>query len=174
MILPLLTLLVLTPGPAADPGTFPVAPGTFPVTRGTFPADPGTLPADPGTFPAVQSPLEGGALTFAQAWEREDLRFLEEAMAEDGIRLHLPGEEHVLIRPRQARAALGAFLERYSEGEAQVTRVSLAGGDPGKGFAEISWRTGSPGVPEPVSFTLSVAFASEDESWSVTEIRVLF
>ncbi|MFH1763678.1 MAG: nuclear transport factor 2 family protein [Gemmatimonadota bacterium] len=124
--------------------------------------------------PAAQSILEGEALRFAQAWEGEDLRLLGELMAEDGIRLHLPGEDHVLIRPRQARAALGAFLERYAGGEADLTRVSLAGGDLGKGFAEIRWRTGSPGVPEPVVFTLFVAFSSENDRWSVTEIRVLF
>jgi len=124
--------------------------------------------------PVPQSVLEGEALKFAQAWEREDTRFLKEAMAGKGIRLHLPGEEHVLIRPRQAKAALGAFLGRYAGGEARVTQVSLTGGDPDKGFAEIRWRTGSSGVPEPVIFTLFVAYAFENERWVVTEIRVLF
>ena len=126
----------------------------------------------PGT--AIQSMLEGEALRFAQAWEREDTRLLGEVMVENGIRLHLPGENHVLIRPRQARAALRAFLERHTGGEARVTRVSLAGGDPEKGFAEIRWRTGSPGVAEPTIFTLFVAYAFENERWVVTEIRVLF
>ena len=126
----------------------------------------------PGAGP--QSVLEREALSFAQAWEREDIRLLGEVMAGKGIRLRLPGEEHVLIRPRQARAALGAFLERYAGGEAQVTQVSLTGGDPDKGFAEIRWRTGSTGVAEPVIFTLFVAYALENESWAVTEIRVLF
>ena len=126
----------------------------------------------PGT--AIQSMLEGEALRFAQAWEREDTRLLGEVMVEDGIRLHLPGEDHILIRPRQAQAALGAFLERHIGGEAQVTRVSLAGGDPEKGFAEIRWRTGSPGAADPTIFTLFVAYALENESWAVTEIRVLF
>jgi hypothetical protein len=126
----------------------------------------------PGT--ALQSVLDGEALSFAQAWERQDTRLLGEVMAGNGIRLHLPGEDHVLIRPRQARAALGAFLRRYAGGEAQIMRVSLAGGNPEKGFAEIRWRTDSPGVAEPVVFTLFVAFAFENESWSVSEIRVLF
>jgi hypothetical protein len=124
--------------------------------------------------PAAQSILEGEALRFAQAWVGEDLSLLGEIMAEDGIRLHLPGEDHVLIRPRQARAALGAFLDRYSGGEAELTRVSPGVGDPGKGFAEIRWQTGSPGVPEPVILTLFVAFSLVDDRWSVTEIRVLF
>jgi len=122
----------------------------------------------------LQSILEGEALRFAHAWENEDVELLGEIMQEDGIRLRLPGEEHVLIRPRQARAALSAFLGRYAGGEAQITRVSLAGGDPAKGFAEIRWRTGSPGVTEPVFFTLFVGYSFENENWAVTEIRVLF
>lgn len=121
-----------------------------------------------------QTTLDRAALDFAQAWEREDTGELRTAMAGDGIRLHLPGEDHVMIRPRQAQAALGTFLEGYSGGEARVSRVSLAEGDLEKGFAEIHWRTASPGVTEPVIFTLFVAFAVENESWDVTEIRVLF
>ena len=128
----------------------------------------------PVSGPVLQTPLEREAIRFAQAWEEEDTRLLGAIMARDGIRLHMPGEQHVLIRPRQAQAALQAFLDRYDGGETEVTRVSMAGGDSGKGFAEIQWRTGSPGVVEPVIFTVFVAYAFESESWVVTEIRVLF
>ena len=121
-----------------------------------------------------QGALEGEALAFARAWERGETRFLEGVMAENGIRLNLPGEQHILIRPRQARAALELFFKGYLGGEAEITRVSLAGGDPEKGFAEIQWRTGSPEVAEPVVFTLFLAYAFENEAWAVTEIRVLF
>ena len=121
-----------------------------------------------------QTALEAEARDFADAWEGEDTGQLRDAMIGKGIRLHLPGEDHVLIRPRQAQAALDAFLDGYSGGEARVSRVSLAEGDLEKGFAEIRWRTGSPGVTEPVIFTLFVAFAFQHESWAVTEIRVLF
>jgi len=124
--------------------------------------------------PGLQSIPDEEAERFAGAWVEKDVRALGDLMAEDGIRLHLPGEEHQRINPRQARAALHAFLEHYAGGEVDAIEVSLAGGDPGKGFAEIRWRTGSPGVTEPVIFTLFVAFAHVDESWVVTEIRVLF
>lgn len=122
----------------------------------------------------AQPPLDGEAERFARAWAEGDTGYLGEVMAEEGIRLHLPGEEHLLIRPRQAQAALAGFLRRYSGGDARLARVSLAGRDPAKGYGEIQWRTGSPGVAEPVIFTLFVAFAFENESWTVTEIRVLF
>ena len=120
-----------------------------------------------------QTVLEREALEFAGAWGRKDTAVLREAMAPKGIRLHLPGEDHHVIRPRQAQAALQAFLERYSQSEAQVVRVSMTGAGPEKGFAELRWTTGSPGITGPVIFTLFVAFAFENESWMVTEIRVL-
>ncbi len=121
-----------------------------------------------------QSVLEGEAVKFSDAWGGKEVQELGKMMAQDGIRLHLPGEEHHLISPRQAQAALGTFLERYPAGEPHVTRVTLAGGEPARGFAEIQWETGSPGVSEPVIFTLFVAYAQLSESWSVTEIRVLY
>jgi hypothetical protein len=124
--------------------------------------------------PASQLVLEGAADRVAQAWTTKDASVLGKLMAKEGIQLHLPEEEHLLIRPRQAQAALQVFLGRYLEGEAQVTRVSQAGVGAEKGFAEIRWRTGSPGLTDPVIFTLFIGFAQVDEGWVVTEIRVLF
>ena len=131
----------------------------------------GTEFAVPAGF---QSALEVEAGRFARAWGAGDAQALGRSMNPAGIRLHLPGEEHMLIQPRQAQAALRTFMGRYPGGDARVTRVSLAGGDPRKGFAEIRWRTRAQGMGEPAMFTLFVAYSLEDESWLVTEIRVLF
>ena len=127
------------------------------------------LPSTPS-----QSVLEAEAERFAQAWVVKDVGRLGEFMAEEGIKLHLPEEEHLLIQPRRARAALQGFLGRYAGGEAEATRVSPVGVGTEKGFAEIRWRTGSPGLTDPVIFTLFVGYAYVDEGWVVTEIRVLF
>lgn len=121
-----------------------------------------------------QSALDLEAESFARAWVDRDARTLGESMTGEGIRLHLPGEEHRLIRPRQAQAALVSFLEKYEKGEAQVTKVSMASGGSEKAYVEIRWRTGSPGVTEPVIFTVFVAYALGEEGWSVIEIRILF
>ncbi len=123
---------------------------------------------------ASQPALETEAERFAEAWSSSDTEFLTRVLAEGGIRLHLPGEDHVLIRPRQARAALEGFLGRHGPGEALVTRASLAGGSTEKGFAEIRWTTSSPGLPDPVIFILFVGYSLENDRWTVTEIRVLF
>jgi hypothetical protein len=117
--------------------------------------------------------LESEAHRFAQAWTAGDAQALGRALSPSGIRLHLPGEEHMTIQQRQAQAALRSFVGRYPGGDAGVTRVSQSGGDPRKGFAEIRWRTRAQGMGEPVIFTLFVAFSFEREAWWVTEIRVL-
>ena len=124
--------------------------------------------------PPPQVAMEADAQRFAEAWISKDSGYLSGSMLDEGIRLHLPEEEHLLIKPRQAGAALSAFLKLYADGNAEVTNVSQAKGDQRKGYTEIRWTTASPGVPEPVIFTLFVAFALEDDAWRVTEIRVFF
>jgi hypothetical protein len=118
-------------------------------------------------------PLQEVALGFAQAWVDRDGRGLEGMMQAGGIRLHLQGEEHLVIPPRQARRSLMSFLERYEGGEAEIVRASPIGGDPTRGFAEIRWGCRVSGTYEPVIFTLFVALARTGAEWMVTEIRIL-
>jgi hypothetical protein len=123
--------------------------------------------------PEQEASLQEVALAFAQAWVDGDGEALEGMMETGGIRLHLLGEEHLVIPPRQARRSLMSFLERYEGGEAEVPRASQIGGDPTRGFAEIRWGCRVSGTPEPVIFTLFVAFARTGAEWRVTEIRIL-
>ena len=121
-----------------------------------------------------QQTLEAEAQRFSAAFLAKDADGLGQTLSDEGILLHLPGEKHNRLNPRQAQAALGAFLHRYSEGETEVRGVSRAAGDDGRGFAEILWRTGSPGAGEPVIFTVFVAYAKVAASRNLTEIRVLY
>ena len=121
-----------------------------------------------------QPGLEAEAERFAAAWEAGDYQALGRVMRSEGIRLHLQDEEHVSIKPKQAQAALRAFMDRYQAGESEVTEVSTAVGDPALGFAEITFRTGAPGLLNPVIFFLFVGYALEDDTWRVTEIRVFY
>lgn len=120
-----------------------------------------------------QPDLRARAEWFATAWAQRDASALGGALLPQGIHLKLPGEEHILIPPRQAEAAIRSFMEGYEEGAARVSQVSLAGGDPRKGFAEIRWETRGLGGPDPVVVNLFVGFGLEDDVWQVTEIRIL-
>ncbi len=123
---------------------------------------------------AGQSGLEAEAARFAAAWEAGDYQALGRVMRSEGIRLQLRGEEHVSIKPKQAQAALKDFLDRYPARESEVKEVSATLGDPALGFAEISFQTGAPDIPDPVIFSLFVGFALESDTWRVTEIRVFY
>ena len=138
-----------------------------------LPIGQGILPDRDFQSTLFQSTLEEEAAVFAGAWTDKNAGALKDHMATAGIRLHLPDEEHVLIRPRQAQAALEEFLNRYGDGEAALSRVSLAGDEGKVGFAEIRWQTTSPGLPEAVTFTVFLGYSLIDERWTVNEIRVL-
>lgn len=131
------------------------------------------LSIEPTFGQGFQGALEEEATVFAQAWKEKNSAGLRDRMLGTGIRLHLPDEEHLLIRPRQAQAALEEFLNRYAGGEAVLSRAALAGDDGQMGFAEIKWRTSSPGLSEAVTFTVFLGYAVHDGRWTVTEIRVL-
>jgi hypothetical protein len=120
-----------------------------------------------------QEALEPVASRFAQAWQTGDVDGLGEVLRASGLRLHLLGEDHLSIPPRQVEAAIRGLLGRYFPGETQISRVATAGGDPAKGFADIRWRTGPRRGGEAVTFTLFVAFQLGEEGWEVAEIRVL-
>jgi len=131
------------------------------------------LQAQEPTLQDQEIPLQDQAIRFAQAWVNGEGKRLEGMMAPQGIRLHLQGEEHLSIPPRQAGASLLAFLERYEGGEAEVFRVSHVGGDASRAFTEIRWGCRVSGTAEFVTFTLFVAFARTETGWMVTEIRIL-
>ena len=129
-----------------------------------------------GVQPQTAAPdpdLEATALRFARAWALGDGKTLEGMMRSAGVRIHLLGEDHRSIPPRQARAALEDFMERYPGEEPQITRTATAEGDPGLGLAELRLTPGAPAGAGSVIFTLFVGFALDPEGWVVTEVRIL-
>ncbi len=120
----------------------------------------------------AQPALDPAADRFVQAWLDGDISALGLMMRPAGIRLHLVGEDHLAIQPRQVQAALREFTAQYGGGEMVVSRVAPAGGDPSKGFADLLWLAPAPARGEVVTFTLFVAFTLEEGQWRITEIRI--
>jgi hypothetical protein len=125
------------------------------------------LPAAP-----FQGTLEGEAIRLAEAWAEGNLEPLAPMLSPGGIRLDLQGAVYPSVPASRAVGALQSFMERYPGGEVELARVSRAAGESSKGYAEFRWRTLVAGTGEPVIFTLFVAFSSENQAWTVTEIRV--
>ncbi len=146
------------------------------VVLGVFPLpvlQPRVLAAAAPPVSMDQPSLEEAALRFAGAWSRGEGEVLQSLMRREGIGLFLPGEEHSLVRPRLARAALVDFLTRLRGGDPRLVAVSFSEGDPNKGSAELHLPSGAQGAAGPVIFTVFLGFALEGGAWRVTEVRVL-
>ncbi len=123
--------------------------------------------------PHSQPALQEEARRFGRAWAQQDGAVLEAMMRREGIRLHLLGEEHGSVPPRQARAALLDLMEGFPGGEPTVVRASASQGDARKGFADLRVVSRAPGAAGPIILTVFVGFALEGGAWVVTEVRVL-
>lgn len=134
---------------------------------------PGEGPSEMGV-PAysAQASLEDTAGRFAGLWSSADIGRIGDLLVPDGIRLHLGEVGHHDLAPRQALAALRDFLRAHRSNGARMDRVSEVGGQPPRGFAEITWEAVAQGTTEMLRYTVYVGFILEDESWHISELRV--
>lgn len=156
----LLPWLLLVAG-SAPVGVSPPAAGQEPVTQ--------ALPA--GRI--AQEGLEEAARDFSRLWEAGTVGEIGKIMVPGGIRFHLQDQAHASLPPRQAVAALKDFLNRHRGLELAVARVSEAGGEPPRGFAELVWRAVAAGTSEPIRYVVYIGFVLDQGSWRVFEVRVM-
>lgn len=121
----------------------------------------------------TQAPLEAAAARFARVWADGDPAAIARFAASGGVRLYLVDTSHGALSPRQMAAAVASMLEEHRTEEAEVVRVSDAGGSPPRGFAEVGWRAVRAGTVEALSYTVYVGFVLEGQEWRVTELRVM-
>lgn len=138
------------------------------VTAPAAPAAPATLAA-----PAQAAELESVAARVSELWRDGDAAGIAGLAASTGVRLHLLGQRHLPMRGRRAAAALRAFFPSRGDGVVRLARVAEVGGEPRRGFAELEWTTAAPGAPRPERLTVFVGFVLEEQSWRISEIRVL-
>ena len=120
-----------------------------------------------------QPSLAAVAATAAGYWSQRDADGLAQILSPGGVVLHLLDESHPAAGVRQARAALSDLLGRG--GRAQMTRAEQLGGAPPRGFAEVGWEVTAPGSPAALRYryVIFLGFVLEDDSWRISEIRVL-
>lgn len=129
-------------------------------------------PASPA-LPAQVPALESVAARVAELWREGDAAGIAELAASGGVRLQLLEHHHLPMHGRRATAALRAFFPLRRGGAVHVARVAEVGGEPRRGFAEIQWTTAVAGALRPERLTVFVGFVVEEQSWRVSEIRVL-
>ena len=120
---------------------------------------------------AQQGPLGSVASVVAGCWSRGDADGIADLFSRDGVALHLLEENHPAAGVRQARAALAELFEKG--GSARVSRVESLGGNPPRGFAELSWEVRATGSDQGLAYTVFVGFVREGDAWRIGEIRVL-
>lgn len=129
--------------------------------------------ADAASGQELETELGEAAREFAVAWQGGDVGVLAGQMGDGSIRLHLPDGSHPALSVRLARAALEDLHGGVGVGPVEIRQVRLLGGDPARGFAEMTWTPHPSDVSEAVAFTVFAGFERRDSAWRVVEVRVL-
>jgi hypothetical protein len=118
-------------------------------------------------------PLDRFVAQVARLWAAGDAAALVDlAPANSRIVLDV-GENLGAVQPRHAAAALrGLFNERETTG-IRATRMNFAGGQPPRGFGELTWTFRSRGMSDAQTVTLYVGTIWEGNGWRLRELRVL-
>ena len=117
--------------------------------------------------------LAQAAAGFATQWAAGDVSGLQTRFSQGGVRVQWEARPLGALSPRRAGASIREYLENREASSARVSRTGEVGGEPPRGFAEIRWESRVRGISEAVTRTVFLAFAYEDGTWRVDELRVL-
>ncbi|MBW3535452.1 MAG: hypothetical protein KY453_09600 [Gemmatimonadetes bacterium] len=118
-------------------------------------------------------PLQDVATAVAAYWAEGDAAGLASLVSDAGARLHLEGERHPALPPRQVRATLEDMFGDVRRGSVSVERAEQMDGSPPRGWAELRWDTVPPGMAEPVAHRVFIGFMEDGDRWRIAEIRVM-
>ena len=122
---------------------------------------------------AARAPLEAFVSQVAQIWSNGDVGRLVDLLPDGGRIVLDTGSGMETVNARHASAALRAlFFERETTSVRSV-RVTFAGGEPARGFGELSWGFRGRGVPAPQSRTVYVGTVWEGNGWRIAELRLM-
>ena len=119
------------------------------------------------------APLEGFVANVARLWQRGDADALVALASEDRIILDLGRQGSGAVEGRHVAAALrGLFGERQTV-SVRPAQVTISGGEPLRGFGELTWVSRPRGVNDAQSSTVYVGAVWERGAWRIRELRVL-
>jgi hypothetical protein len=128
----------------------------------------------PAAAQAQARPLEAFVASVARQWSAGDASGLAQLAPADGrIVLALGDGEAGAVQERHVAAALRDLFGGQETVTVRPTQVKLAGGDPLRGFGELSWVSKPRGVSRPVTSTVYVGVVYEGSAWRIHELRVL-
>lgn len=133
----------------------------------------GTLVAAPLHAQSAPSPLERFIGTVAYLWSVGDAEAIAELVPEREQVLLDTGNGSEAVNSRHAAAALRALFGERQGTAAKPVRATLSGGQPVRGFGELSWSFRTRGAPIPRSRTVYLGAVWTGSAWRLDEIRLL-
>lgn len=120
------------------------------------------------------APLDGFVAAVARMWGAGDADGLTAlAPSDDRIVLDLGTGEAQSVEPRHVAAALRELFRDRTTLSARTAQVTIAGGQPLRGFGEITWASRPRGVTDTQTATVYVGAVWEAGGWKIRELRVL-
>jgi hypothetical protein len=120
------------------------------------------------------APLEAFVSSVARLWTAGDAAGIAALAPEDGrIVLDLGGGQAEAVEARHAAAALRDLFRGRATLSVRAAQVTLAGGEPLRGFGELAWLSRPRGVTDTQSTSVYVGAVWEPAGWRIRELRVL-
>lgn len=120
------------------------------------------------------APLEGFVASVARMWGAGDANGLAAlAPSDDRIVLDLGDGQADGAEARHVAAALRELFRDRAMLSVRTTQVNIAGGQPLRGFGELSWTSRPRGVTDSETRTVYIGAVWESSGWKIRELRVL-
>ncbi|MEJ2187106.1 MAG: hypothetical protein P8Z36_14415 [Gemmatimonadota bacterium] len=134
-----------------------------------------TLLALVATHAAAQqdSTLDRAASRVVRQWAEGNAAGLAALASADGLSVELDGRPLGPLHARQAAAALRRLFDQRETISIYPGMSGRVAGDDNSAFVEFDWIVRISGTTIPEHVTVFVALKRENNSWRVTEIRVL-
>jgi hypothetical protein len=118
--------------------------------------------------------LEGFVSSVARMWAAGDAGGITGLAPADGrIVLDLGNGQAEAVEARHVAAALRELFRDRSTVGVRPTQVTIAGGEPLRGFGELSWTSRPRGVSDSETRSVYVGAVWEAGAWKIRELRVL-
>ena len=120
------------------------------------------------------APLEGFVANVARLWGAGNASGIVALAPGDGrIELDLGDGRAGAVEARHVAAALRELFGDRTHVSVRAAQVTIAGGEPLRGFGELTWVSRPRGVTDAETSTVYVGAVWEPDGWKVREIRLL-
>lgn len=118
-------------------------------------------------------PLEDFVRRVGYLWEAKDVDNLVDLVAQSEPILLDRGRGTEQVNGRHAAAALRALFSDLESVSARPVKVTVSGGQPVRGFGELTWVYRSRGGPAPQTRSVYVGAVWDGRNWRISELRLL-